>query len=232
MAARQNVLYQRRGHLQDWQVSSCRVVHRSSRRTRVGGVVRPRTRNERRGYRAKKHPSRRRTTRSHIIFYEGFVSVLYIGSLTTRLLPVLASCVSFLRGPSRFYQLRREQAALFEKETHTLLVFLTASASPRPDELLFVVFGQDFSPFALVPVPRRSHPVRLQLLVPAPFSSIWSLYNKRLTHTSRSLRSVGILLPVPLLPEQPLSPYIRLVRSQDSSGYMIFYGNFTAEHNY
>jgi len=32
----------------------------------------------------RKNASRRRTTRSGIIFYEGIVSVLYIGSLTTR----------------------------------------------------------------------------------------------------------------------------------------------------
>lgn len=112
-AARQNVLYQRWGHLQDWRVSSCRVVHRSSHRTRVEGGrrrarMRPRSQDERRGYRAKKHPSRRRTTRSRIIFYEGFVKCplyrfTYNSAVSSYKLPV-----SPLRIPRAF---ATEQAA-------------------------------------------------------------------------------------------------------------------------
>jgi hypothetical protein len=76
-----------------YEVRSCRVVHRSSRAERASGWTATKQgcdpgRSGRMGGSEvivrKNAPPRRRTTRSGIIFYEGIVSVLYIGSLTTR----------------------------------------------------------------------------------------------------------------------------------------------------
>lgn len=205
------ILYQRRNHPQDWRDSlSCRTPFAAPNRTpgwiapsdpggseRMSGEVI-----------ARKNVPRRRTTRSRIIFYEGIVSVLYIGSLTTRC--CLASCYSpLLRAPLHL--------ALPFSTSHT--TFCHRSAFSFSHSVSVVSAG----PIFLVVPLHRLHRGLLTvffLLTPthvsAPVASPRIFPPKRLTLApSPFLRLVGILLPPPLSPGQPRASLAPL-RSHDS----------------
>lgn len=99
---------------------------------------------------ARKNVPRRRTTRSRIIFYEGIVSVLYIGSLTTRCSLVVAACrrrVPFLRPAFRSLSLAprvTRRRSLLSRDLAKNPPFPSGVSVVRVELLLFVLFVGGF----------------------------------------------------------------------------------------
>lgn len=160
------------------EVRPCRVVHRSSRAERASGWTATKQgcdpgRSGRMGGEVivrKNAPPRRRTTRSGIIFYEGIVSVLYIGSLTTRC--SVAGCALFLHPvlspPCHRHRVEHTVFPLLSL-SHTVSVIptgLSSSSSETSYRFSFVILSSLY-----VPVP-FSLPTLCQRLKTLPSISL------------------------------------------------------------